>query len=232
MSCTVHDVVLNATYSYEVLAAQTHALVPMDMIVRCERVAKIVVGVAPIALPFGFVESVSVLPMVKGVVMPDFRLSITKTTGRRTSARTTRTVCCVSAELGNDNDAADDAYGTLFAATGHDLKFRMTPASIMLSMDLEFYAFPPPDFYIVYHCVNAVPVGALPGLPQALQDHTPIDFLFRPMKPSERTKLAMDIARDLHKSSAEGKAQDGDGEGGGGGAGAGVGAGVGSGSSD
>ena len=198
MSCSVVDVVLNRNFAYEVLPDKTHALAPLDIVVKCERVAKPVIGLAAAAMPFGFLESVSVVPLTRDVAMPDFRLSITKTTGRRSSVRTSRTVCCLSAELGNDNDAADEAYKTLLDATGHNLKFRMTPADIMLSMDIEFYAIPPTDFYIVYHGANGVPVAALPDLHTTLQEKKVlVDYLFKPMHPKNRLKLVMDIAKDL-----------------------------------
>jgi hypothetical protein len=185
------------------------------MVVKVEGLVapKIVVGLPPQCLPFGFLESVSVLGVGPAVVMPDFRLSITKTTGARASLRTRRTVSCMATELANDNDAADDSYKTLRDATGHNLKFRMVPTSIILTMAIEFYGIPPSDFFIVYHCANAVSVDAVAGARDVLVEHRPLDFLFKPMKPSDRLKLAMDIAKDLDKS-----------------AGAGVGAGVGAGS--
>lgn len=199
MTSSVFSLKLNGSYTYPVLAGASHALVPLDMVVKVEGLekTKIVVGIPPACLPFGFLESVSVLGTSPEVTMPDFRLSITKTTGQRASLRTRKTVSCMSAELANDNDAADETYKTLRDATGHNLKFRMVPTSIILNMVIEFYSHPPPDFFVVYHCANAVRVEALSTVKTVLDTRQPLDFLFKPMNPKDRVKLVMDIAKDL-----------------------------------
>ena len=195
-SCTVFDLQVNKSYSYCIMPGATHALVPLDTVLKVSDLphGKCVIQLPPLCLPFGFLESVSVLGTSPSADIPDLRLSITKTTGQRSSLRTRRTVPCMSPEMNNDNDAADDTYAVLKKATGHNLKFRMLPAAIILNMVVEFYGYPPPSFFIVYHGANAVPASQVADLPAALRARGPVDFLFKAIAPSARLKLAMDLA--------------------------------------
>jgi hypothetical protein len=164
----------------------------MRVVVHCKDISTFVARLPMDCLPYGFLERVTVIGPPDCPRMPDFSLALSKTNGVRKSGRVAAAegAYVTYGDLANDNDAGDPAYEELLHTTGHNLKFRMIPGVMVGALILEFYGWPPKEFWVVFHGANTVPPSALDTLASRLAARERVDLGFKPVHPRKRREIA------------------------------------------
>lgn len=161
------------------------------------------------ALPFGFLESVT-LKSQGEALLPRYRLHLMKTTGQCESEPTSRpTTSVVYGVMNKDQDAADDDLKGLKMLTGHDLRFRCIAASSVVSLGIEFYDTPPGEFTLEYNGMNVVAEGDYAA---AVADLMRVKVMYPPIPAKRRLQNTRSY---LERSVAQEREREGDGEAGG-----------------
>lgn len=192
MAATISDFrVDHADVQYSRLGSCSQAVVRTVISVQCRDIDQFVVRLPLEAMPFGLLDTIT----AEGA--PDFRVSIVKDTGERTSKRAgkTRTVSVCTGCMVCDQDAAHDAFKQVWATTGHDFRFRMIPCESIVAITLEFYEKPPAEFVVHMRGVNTVRHEAYDTAACDIGSRArPVKLGFPPIPPSKRLQMAMTLA--------------------------------------
>jgi hypothetical protein len=225
MSVVITSVALEESFKYHFKGDSetiTHHLVPtvIEAQVKGLEAKARLLAIHPNSLPFGFVEGVS----LHGAGLPDFRVHVMKSTGQRVTPRTggaggakQRRVSLVSGTMNTDQDAAHTDFAKIKERTGHDLRFRLLPGELVVSLAIEFYGAPPAEFVIRYHGANAISKHVKSNeVSKRLASRAPVSFLFPPITATTRMRLASQKAHELAGTAADGEGAGAGAEGGGG----------------